>query len=66
MTSEPADRELDGQLARRSLAPQGFVLVNPFSRWPSKAWPLDRCAAVERVLINPAAGAASFVRPGRL
>ena len=44
--SAAADRELEGLLTRRSLAPQGFVLVNPFSRWPSKAWPLDRYAAL--------------------
>ena len=42
--SSAADRELDGILASRSLAPHGFVLVNPFSRWPSKAWPLERYA----------------------
>ena len=42
--SAAADRELEGLLTRRSLAPQDFVLVNPFSRWPSKAWPLDRYA----------------------
>ena len=42
--SAAADRELDVLLARCSVASQGFVLVNPFSRWPSKAWPLDRYA----------------------
>jgi ADP-heptose:LPS heptosyltransferase len=42
--SVAADRELDVLLARRSVAPQGFVLLNPFSRWQAKAWPLDRYA----------------------
>jgi heptosyltransferase-1 len=42
--SAAADRELDEILAGRVIEPHGFILANPFSRWRSKAWPVDRWA----------------------
>jgi heptosyltransferase-1 len=38
------DEALLGVLRERLLPPSGFALVNPFSRWPSKEWPLARYA----------------------
>jgi lipopolysaccharide heptosyltransferase I len=41
--SVPAGAEaLGARLAAAGLPPSGFVLVNPFTRWPSKTWPIDR------------------------
>ena len=42
---DPNDEERTAAfLARSSLPPDGFVIVNPFSVWPSKQWP-SRCYA---------------------
>jgi ADP-heptose:LPS heptosyltransferase len=38
------DEALLAALRERRLPVSDFVLVNPFSRWPSKAWPLERYA----------------------
>ncbi len=38
------DEALLATLRERRLPASGFVLVNPFSRWSSKAWPLERYA----------------------
>jgi ADP-heptose:LPS heptosyltransferase len=48
--SAAADRELDGILAQQTIEPRGLVLANPFSRWPSKAWPVERWAELLRWL----------------
>ncbi|MGE3803746.1 MAG: glycosyltransferase family 9 protein, partial [Gemmataceae bacterium] len=40
-----------GQILRQHGVPQtGFVVLNPFSRWPSKEWPMERWAEVARCL----------------
>ena len=36
-----AEARLDARLAAAGLPASGFVLVNPFTRWPSKSWPID-------------------------
>jgi heptosyltransferase I len=43
-TSPEEERSLDAFLDAEGIAPSGFVLVNPFSRWNSKSWP-DRNVA---------------------
>jgi len=40
------ERKLDGILRTAGLPPTGFVVLNPFSRWPSKDWPETQAAAV--------------------
>jgi ADP-heptose:LPS heptosyltransferase len=42
--SVPAEAEerLGARLAAAGLPPSGYVLINPFTRWPSKTWPIDR------------------------
>jgi heptosyltransferase-1 len=43
----PADDErLDALLRQEGLPPAGFLIVNPFSRWASKAWPAERFASL--------------------
>jgi lipopolysaccharide heptosyltransferase I len=42
--SADADRELEAILAAQEIERQGFILANPFSRWRSKEWPVDRWA----------------------
>jgi ADP-heptose:LPS heptosyltransferase len=37
-------------LAEEGLPPRGYVVLNPFSRWPSKSWPLENAAEVIRRL----------------
>ena len=51
-----AERRLDARLAAANLPSRGFVLVNPFTRWSSKSWPLD----FYRELVS---GLARIVRP---
>jgi ADP-heptose:LPS heptosyltransferase len=41
-----ADERLGARLAEAGVPPSGFVLVNPFTRWPSKSWPIDRYRAL--------------------
>ena len=41
-----ADERLGARLAAAGVPPSGFVLVNPFTRWPSKSWPIDRYRAL--------------------
>jgi ADP-heptose:LPS heptosyltransferase len=38
------DAALDVHLTRAGAPRAGFVLLNPFSRWPSKSWPVDAAA----------------------
>ena len=40
--SGEADRRCAARLAAMGAATRGFILVNPFTRWPSKSWPVDR------------------------
>jgi ADP-heptose:LPS heptosyltransferase len=41
-TSEAAEAALEPILRESGLPREGFLVVNPFSRWPTKAWPLER------------------------
>ena len=44
---DPADEEtLDIVLRNSGLPPSGFVVCNPFSRWPAKDWPAAQAAEV--------------------
>jgi len=45
---QAADRRLAAQLAALGLPGSGFLLVNPFSRWASKTWPVERWAELVR------------------
>ena len=45
-TSAAAEAAIEAILREAGLPADGFLLVNPFSRWPTKAWPLDRYAAL--------------------
>jgi lipopolysaccharide heptosyltransferase I len=36
-----AEERLEARLAAAGLPASGFVLVNPFTRWASKSWPVD-------------------------
>jgi ADP-heptose:LPS heptosyltransferase len=50
ITSAEDEVRLDALLARHGLPSSGYVLLNPFSRWRSKNWPLDTAATVIRRL----------------
>lgn len=51
--SAETEREVEAILQKSGLPGAGFVVVNPFSRWPAKEWPAERFAAViERVCRN--------------
>ncbi|WP_434632666.1 putative lipopolysaccharide heptosyltransferase III [Chromobacterium sp. CV08] len=60
-----AEATLAAKLAERDLAPGGYVLVHPTSRWSFKSWPAERMAALidaltargERVVLSAAPGA---------
>ncbi len=41
-TAPRAEAEIEAILAAAGLPPSGFIVVNPFSRWATKAWPLER------------------------
>ncbi|MGH7899084.1 MAG: glycosyltransferase family 9 protein, partial [Candidatus Binatia bacterium] len=43
-TSAAAERALAERLASLGVETAGYLVVNPFSRWPSKAWPIERWA----------------------
>ena len=43
-TSPPEERQLDAALDAASLPRDGFVLLNPFSGWHSKSWPIENAA----------------------
>jgi ADP-heptose:LPS heptosyltransferase len=45
-TSAAAEAAIETVLGKAGMPAEGFLLVNPFSRWPTKAWPLDRYAAL--------------------
>lgn len=67
-----AERRIDALLAEHGLAPNGFVVVHPASRWLFKCWPAPRVAALinrlqargERVVVTGAGDAneADFVQ----
>ena len=45
LSIRPADDErLEARLRHEGLPAAGFLIVNPFSRWASKAWPSERFA----------------------
>lgn len=44
--SEAADRALEAKLHKAGAPLRGFVLANPFGRWPSKVWPAERWAVL--------------------
>jgi heptosyltransferase-1 len=48
--SDRDDRELLSVLEAHGLPWDGFVIINPFSRWDSKMWPLERYAEVVSAL----------------
>lgn len=48
--SERDDQELLATLKEHGAPEDGFVIVNPFNRWPSKAWPFERYAQTVRRL----------------
>lgn len=41
-TSTEAEKALEQILHENGLPEKGFLVVNPFSRWPTKAWPMER------------------------
>ena len=45
-TSAEADQALERRLVSLGVKPRGYVVANPFSRWVSKAWPVERWAAL--------------------
>jgi heptosyltransferase-1/heptosyltransferase-2 len=50
VTSADDEGRLDTALAGQGLPATGYILLNPFSRWRSKSWPLDTAATVIRRL----------------
>jgi len=50
--SEAADRAVGAKLHRATAPQRGFVLANPFGRWPSKVWPVERWAVLIRRVRN--------------
>jgi ADP-heptose:LPS heptosyltransferase len=44
------EKQLDQVLADEGLPTDGYIVLNPFSRWPSKSWPLNTAAEVIRRL----------------
>jgi ADP-heptose:LPS heptosyltransferase len=50
--SRDADERCAARLAATGVPARDFVLVNPFTRWPSKNWPLDRYHALVRSLVR--------------
>ena len=60
-----ADRRCAARLERLGAAPRGFILVNPFTRWASKTWPLDRYRAlVDRLAAERATPIVVHAGPG--
>lgn len=49
-THDRDEERLDRLLAEDGLPSGGYVVLNPFSRWPSKSWPLDSAVEVVRRL----------------
>jgi len=50
--SETADRAVEAKLHKAGAPLRGFVLANPFGRWPSKVWPVERWAVLIRRIRN--------------
>lgn len=47
LATEPAaEAAVAALLARHGLPAEGFVAINPFSRWPAKTWPADSWQAL--------------------
>jgi lipopolysaccharide heptosyltransferase I len=51
-TSPVADVELEAMLNAAGLPREGFVVINPYSRWRSKEWPMERYAELLRRLTS--------------
>lgn len=49
-TGAREEERLERLLADAGLPSGGYVVLNPFSRWPSKSWPVESVAAVVRRL----------------
>jgi ADP-heptose:LPS heptosyltransferase len=49
-TSTGDEERLHALLAEQDLPDRGYILLNPFSRWRSKSWPLATAATVIRQL----------------
>jgi len=50
--AEKDDRDLLSVLTKHDLPEDGFILVNPFSRWRSKTWLLERSADLISKIYN--------------
>jgi ADP-heptose:LPS heptosyltransferase len=50
--SAEADAALVKRLTDAGLPSRGFLLINPFTRWPSKEWPRERYARLMRMLVR--------------
>jgi len=46
--SEASDRAVEAKLRKAEAPLRGFILANPFGRWPSKVWPPERWAVLIR------------------
>lgn len=44
------EEAVESALSEEGLPPRGFIVLNPFSRWTSKRWPLDNAVEVIRRL----------------
>ena len=49
-TAVREEERIDQMLTEEGLPSEGSIVLNPFSRWPSKSWPLDNAAEVIRRL----------------
>lgn len=49
-TCEADEQRVSQFLSTQGIAEKGYVVINPFSRWESKSWPLANVAAVIRNL----------------
>jgi len=54
--SRDADERCAARLAATGVPARDFVLVNPFTRWPSKSWPVDRYRALIDGLVRDQVG----------
>ena len=50
--SDQADRAVEAKLRGAEAPLRDFILANPFGRWPSKVWPMERWAALIRRIAN--------------
>jgi lipopolysaccharide heptosyltransferase I len=63
--SREADRRCSARLAAMGVPARDFILVNPFTRWPSKNWPPERYRElVERLAASQSAPILVHAAPG--